>query len=381
MKRLIYLGCVILAVVGFLFLFEFKGNFINISNVPNSRIEKKVSTLTELDKTQVIAISEILLEEFQHARSLINAIIKAGSSIIILTKSPVDTANKVKWLTKYKLEDTSISAHLSLMPVVHDSYWVRDFSPIPFKFLSDTFDRYFLGDFRFRTAFKANDTVPYQMALYMNLNLIHAPVLMDGGNFISNGESCVVTSDIAEESDIGSSQQSIRKIFKDSFGCEKLFILNDTPHEHADMFIKFIDKNTLLVNMVEAPSDLLKGISEEDLFKTYEVKRQLDKVAKYLEKYFKVVRMPMPLISNDIFRTYANSLIVNKTAIIPSYKLNKTTEQSFPDIEFLKAQEKVVEDIFRTFGYKPVFVNSDELIAHGGSLHCVTSLLPAGLKK
>ena len=89
----------------------------------------------------------------------------------------------------------------------------------------------------------------------------------------------------------------------------------------------------------------------------------------------------MPPISNGIFRTYANALLVNNTAILPGYRMDKVTDKFFPDLNLLKLQEKEVASIFSSFGYKPVFINSDELIARGGAIHCVTSHFPANHRK
>lgn len=198
--------------------------------------------LTEFEATKVIAVSELLLEDFEHANKLLREIISAGASVMILSKNPIEQPEKKEWLDKYQLGD--LSSHIAVMPIVHDSFWVRDFSPIPIRLNPDVYDRYFLSDFRFRSEFKANDTVSYQMGLYLNLNLIRSPVVMDGGNFISNGESCVVTNDIDYEKKGDIDFRFIRKAFKNYFGCMNLIILNDVPHNHTDMFVKFINKET-----------------------------------------------------------------------------------------------------------------------------------------
>ena len=89
----------------------------------------------------------------------------------------------------------------------------------------------------------------------------------------------------------------------------------------------------------------------------------------------------MPVIVNGIFRTYANSLIVNKTVFLPRFHRNTVAEEDFPDLLALKEDEAKVEQIYQSFGYKTVFINTDELIAHGGGIHCVTSQLPKNSTK
>ena len=148
------------------------------------------------------------------------------------------------------------------------------------------------------------------------------------------------------------------------------------PHNHTDMFVKFINKETVLVNQMESLNNYKGIISEGELLQNYEYGRQLDNIADELSKRFKVVRLPMPASFRELFRTYTNSLIVNKNVIVPRFEYDKTVDKLFIDIDILKKQEEIVEKIYTSLGFKVVFINSDNLIAHGGSFHCVTTSLP-----
>ena len=75
-------------------------------------------------------------------------------------------------------------------------------------------------------------------------------------------------------------------------------------------------------------------------------------------------------------RTYANALLVNGHAMIPSY--SKTDQNGVPllDADFLESYEKEVKDIYEAYRYKVSFIKSDVIIADGGALHCVGLQLP-----
>ena len=55
---------------------------------------------------------------------------------------------------------------------------------------------------------------------------------------------------------------------------------------------------------------------------------------------YNVVRIPMPVPSADLYRSYTNSLLLNGTAIIPQYVSNRGS--SYPDQQLLKSYESQV---------------------------------------
>jgi agmatine/peptidylarginine deiminase len=108
-----------------------------------------------------------------------------------------------------------------------------------------------------------------------------------------------------------------------------------------------------------------------------EIKARLDELAVILSAHFKVKRLPMPLPYRGVFRTYANSLLVNNTAIVPRYHRYGWNYDDYPDAALAADYESKVAAIYREFGYDTRFVNADGLIFNGGAFHCVALQIPA----
>lgn len=328
--------------------------------------------MTELDAVELVALSHLIFEEYSHALKLIDEIIGAGARILFFTDQPLDSEGKMQWLKTKKL-GRHLEQKIEIIPISHDTIWLRDFSPIPTQLYSQAFDRLFLSTFRFRSDLQINDVVSYQIALYLNLNLLYAPVVMDGGNFLSDGTNCVMTDYVALEGENRINEKKLSEIYRNYFACEKLYIVSNPPHDHIDMFAKFVAPKTILVNDIWLNKEVFSG---KDHALSIKYKKQLDSIAAQLSQYFTVIRLPMPPIRDGIFLTYANSLILNKTVLIPEFRENKVSEALFEDVNDLQANEEKIAKIYQSFDYKPIFINSDELIVHGGALHCVTAQLP-----
>ncbi len=102
----------------------------------------------------------------------------------------------------------------------------------------------------------------------------------------------------------------------------------------------------------------------------------LDEMARQLGAYMKVERLPMPAPYRNTMRTYANGILVNKSAILPRYKTFGWNGESYPDQELHARYEEQVRAAYEKHGYKVEFVDADGLIFNGGALHCVAQQIP-----
>ena len=84
----------------------------------------------------------------------------------------------------------------------------------------------------------------------------------------------------------------------------------------------------------------------------------------------------MPFPSSRLFRNYVNSIILEKTILMPSYEKSTHLAESYPDLDILGRLESEARKTYETLGFKVVPLNSDRIIAAGGSLHCVTLTIP-----
>ena len=186
-------------------------------------------------------------------------------------------------------------------------------------------------------------------------------------------------------SDMVLSPAQIKQYYKDFAGCDDVYIFPRMPYEgtgHIDMWAKFLSDDTVLVGELqdETIARMQRGTSSYN--GALEIQGFLnDRASEIRSLGFDVVRIPMPapIISGSYatMRSYTNSLLVNGTAIIPRYVRSADYYASYEDSDLTSVYEQQVEDIYRGLGYQVRFIESDELIANGGAVHCVTMQLGA----
>lgn len=215
-------------------------------------------------------------------------------------------------------------------------------------------------------------------------------------------------------------KEEIIDYYKRYAGCKEVHIFDKMPIEdtgHIDMFAKFLDDDTILINEISAKQiDQIKDAKEKKAAK--EMKDYLDKTTKQISSLgFKLLKVPMPVpqvrtqsfdtYEHDSFvtRSYTNSLIINrggkKVALVPRYtkarvkplesstrsrrlatdweqldKLDpiqqKKRQENYSDHDLIAGYEKATREAYKKAGYETVFIDSDDLISDGGAVHCVT---------
>jgi agmatine/peptidylarginine deiminase len=160
-------------------------------------------------------------------------------------------------------------------------------------------------------------------------------------------------------------------------GCRKVVVLDDPPHEHLDMWMKVVADGKILVNELDEPTigraRAMFGQVPEDVRK---LKDRLDELAKTLAEHAEVTRLPMPLPYRHVFRTYANALLVNGTALIPSYERFGWSYDDYPDAALKEHFETRAAEVYARHGFRTRFVRADGLVYNGGAFHCVMLQLP-----
>ena len=89
---------------------------------------------------------------------------------------------------------------------------------------------------------------------------------------------------------------------------------------------------------------------------------RLERFARDNDWALNIVRIPMPAGSNGVYRSYTNSLIVNDTVIVPTYRADRRYE----------AQALEVYRNSMPAGYSIVTVDAEDAIQLGGAVHCTT---------
>jgi agmatine/peptidylarginine deiminase len=356
------------------------------NQLPRMLVDKVIHPrpVAEFEPTFGVAISEQILFR-ESGIEMVRTIIQAKAKVyIFMTAAFKDQVEEL--FNKAKPFSADELAAITQIPLEHDSPWLRDYFPVPilrvYPFLPATPT---FVDFVYRDGNSYDDAAIHQFALAINSSVEHLPIVMDGGNFMSNGETCVVSEEIADDPESTTRKdqmdfvlsEHIAEIFQLALGCRKTQIVSQIPHPHVDMFLKFINKDTVLINEIQDRSmALLADADLDDKVKIPKIKAELDRIAKDLSKSFRVIRVPMPLPVHDIFFTYVNSVIVNDTVIIPKYQNPDPARGNYPDQGYYASYEEEVQKAYQGLGMKPVFLTADDLIKDGGAFHCVTFHLP-----
>jgi agmatine/peptidylarginine deiminase len=150
-------------------------------------------------------------------------------------------------------------------------------------------------------------------------------------------------------------------------GCKRTRIFPRMPSEgtgHIDMWAKFLNNNTVLVNQLE-PATAQTDSSFSDNLQAIHAYLEA-RVADLQAMGLTVVRIPMPLPLAGMTRSYTNSLLLNGTALVPVYR------NPAPDQDLFGDYERRVKAAYEAAGFKFVPILSDSMIAQGGAVHCVT---------
>ena len=156
-------------------------------------------------------------------------------------------------------------------------------------------------------------------------------------------------------------EAQIDTIAKKFMGLSRYIKMNTLPYDgihHIDMHMKLLDEETLLVG--QYPNGVSDGPQIE-----YNLNYVLSNFQTCFGKPYKVVRIPMPPSSsgqyppNSSYYTYTNSLIVNKTVIVPIYGFSMDTTA-------LRIYREAMP------GYRVVGINCSGMISASGAVHCIT---------
>ena len=248
------------------------------------------------------------------------------------------------------------------LDVPYNSVWMRDYGPVGIDEVNHSLG---IIDTIYRHhAYRRNDDLmPQKLAAVLDVKAYGAPLILDGGNFMTDGQGNLFTTVRTYEWNSQLARSTVDKTLKEYFGMHTIHWFAyagsaGSPEDgtgHIDMFAKLL-----------APCKVLVADSQDKAFQ-----KPLNDAASYFAslscgadgKQYQVFRIKA-YVRNGTWYTYTNSLIVNKSVIIPSYAGGY-------DKEAREVYEKALPD------YKVDLIPSDSPITAGGSIHCTTKEIPA----
>jgi agmatine deiminase len=253
-----------------------------------------------------------------------------------------------------------------------NSIWCRDYGP--WTVYSGVMDTLRIVDWIYNRPSRPQDNAtPVFIANYMGVPIhqtLNAPndLVNTGGNFMADGHGTAFASKlILTENQAGNpygvsakTETQINGIMNSYMGINRYIKMETLPYDqihHIDMHMKLLDEETLLVG--QYPNGVADGPQIE-----LNLQYVLNNFQTCFGKPYKVVRIPMPPHNGNYpptgnYRTYTNSVFVNKTVIVPTYELQYDTTA-------LRIYREAMP------GYNIVGIDCNAIIPSLGAIHCIT---------
>jgi agmatine deiminase len=253
----------------------------------------------------------------------------------------------------------------------NNSLWIRDYGANT-VYMNDV-DSLFLVDWKYnRPSRVQDDSIPRRYARELDLNLVQttlAPnrVVHTGGNFMADGFGTAFSSNLILDENTDKTEAQIDAIMENYMGIDRYIKMEILPYDgihHIDMHMKLLDEETLL--WAQYPNGVADGPQiEANLLYV------LDNFNSVFGTPYKVVRVVAPpdysgngtpIYPNNSsadYRTYSNSVFVNKTVLLPVY------EGPFDTTAVRIYQENLP-------GYRIVPIDCRDIIGASGAIHCIT---------
>lgn len=258
--------------------------------------------------------------------------------------------------------------NVHFIPGWTNTFWIRDFGPIPFYSGSNKRLRFYDAGYSQYNRPK-DDSIPVQIANYWSMPWSTLPLELEGGNLIFDGFIRGFGSKRIIDQNVPQSPAQIENILNTHFGLQDFVFLDKLLNSgggiwmHVDMFMKMIDPETIL--LAELPPNapdyhILQGIRDH-----------IGMLQSVFGRKYNIFRIPVPpkadgtwaTTLNDEMRTYTNSLTINNVVIVPSYNHPLDT-----------VAREIYEQIMP--GYEIKMVDSRILTPMFGAIHCITREIP-----
>lgn len=342
--------------------YQFKSTFV--TQAPTS----SVRTAAEWEEVEYLVIR--WTSNFQN---ILRQIVEVGVSeckVIIATQ---DQANVSSYLTSNGVDLTNVS----FLNVPSNTIWIRDYAGNTI-YSNDVGERA-LVDWIYNRPRPFDDAMPVSHASMLSVPIYETTsgtndLVNTGGNFMSDGLGNAFASElILEENEPGNpygvtakTENEIDNIMQSYMGINNYIKMPILPYDgihHIDMHMKLLDEETLLVSRY--PTGVADGPQIEA-----NIQYVLNNFQSPFGTPYKVEWIDAPPSTSGLYpdtggyyRTYSNSLILNKSIIVPIYR---------PEVDgqaLAKYQELMP-------GYNVVGIDVDNsgenLISLSGAIHCIT---------
>jgi agmatine deiminase len=256
--------------------------------------------------------------------------------------------------------------NLSFIIAPFNTVWCRDYGP--WCVYTQTGDTLGFVDFKYNRPRPLDDNIPavlsdkWSLPLYQTISgqdsLAHT-----GGNFMVDGFGTGFASKLIENENPWHTPAHIDSILYRYCGIQigRMVRMTTLPYDgihHIDMHMKLLNEETILVG--QYPPGIADGPQIDA-----NIQYILNNYTDCYGRAYKIVRIPMPPDANghyppsSDYLTYTNSLIVNRTVLVPIYSL---------------PQDTTALRIYRESlpGYTIIGIDCNQIIPASGAIHCIT---------
>ena len=268
--------------------------------------------------------------------------------------------------------------NLDFLEVDYNSIWIRDYAG--HNMYRNDVDSLFLVDWIYNRPRPDDDVMPEFHAAFHNIPLYSTTLsptdlVNTGGNWMTDGLRTAFASElILEENESGNpysvsskTEAQIDQMVNDFMGINRYIKMPVLPYDnihHIDMHMKLLDEETLFIS--EYPSGVADGPQIEA-----NLQYVLNNFNSSFGTPYKVIRVPVPPSTGGsypdnggYYRTYTNSVFINKTMLVPTYR------EEYDTVALRILGEALP-------GYNIVGIDVDNsgqnLISQSGALHCITN--------
>lgn len=248
------------------------------------------------------------------------------------------------------------------LDIAFDTVWIRDYGPFglqeaggPLGIADLVYGGYYS---RWR-----DDQVPCALASDLGASCYGSNLIFDGGNFLVDGRGNLFMTRATDDWNGRLTEAEVDAQLRAAFNVQRIYRFDyartsgGSPADgtgHIDMYAKIV-----------APCRVL--VSQSDQVPFAAPLEEMARIFAGLEcepgRTYEVFRIP-GWYANSTWYTYTNSTMVNRVAIVPSYRSGQDTEAK-------AVYQRALP------GYEIALVPSDEPIPYGGAVHCITMQLPA----
>lgn len=276
-------------------------------------------------------------------------------------------------IENYLLSNQVDMTNIEFIAAPTNSIWIRDYAGNT-VYTQDVGERA-LVDWIYNRPRPYDDALPVAHSNYLDIpiyvtNTGTNDLVNTGGNFMSDGLGNAFASNLVLMENAAGNQFNVSPkteaqvdvIMQEYMGIDNYMKMDVLPYDgihHIDMHMKLLDEETLLVSSY--PSGVADGP---------QIQANIDYItSNFLTPFgneYEVHWMEAPPSTSGsypdtggYYRTFTNSVFINKTVLVPTYR---------PEVD--AAALALYQELLP--GYNIVGINVESMISGGGAIHCIT---------